>query len=129
MSKKHFICNIPVDIYNTNVALHITNDKKSIEKLEKAFDEKIEDNDEAGVFPPEACPVLWLRRKPRTADQIGTLAHEAGHAAMGILKSRGMSINSKTEEAYCYLQGFLVKSILTEIRKNDKSNKTKISYS
>ncbi len=63
------------------------------------------DNDPIGV--------IWVRDKK----DICSIAHECFHAACWILADRGISLTDESEEAYAYLQQFLLKKILQNYTK------------
>lgn len=67
----------------------------------------------AGAFfgaPGQSRGAIWFRRTP----DAGTLAHEALHAAAYVLREKGVGpLTTETEEAYTYLQDWIV----TKIRK------------
>lgn len=46
---------------------------------------------------------------------FNTIAHESLHATQMILDRIGMKLNKKTDEAYCYLNGYIVEQIMREI--------------
>lgn len=46
---------------------------------------------------------------------FNTIAHESLHATEMILDRIGMKLNKKTDEAYCYLNGYIVEQIFKEI--------------
>lgn len=46
---------------------------------------------------------------------FNTIAHESLHATEMILTRIGMKLNRKTEEAFCYLHGYIVEQICKEI--------------
>lgn len=46
---------------------------------------------------------------------MNTISHESLHAVEMILSRIGLKLNSKTDEAYCYLLGYIVEKIIKEI--------------
>lgn len=62
-------------------------------------------DEERGVY------FLWLPQVPSTAAQLGVLAHEIGHAAIGIMQKIGASLSPESEEAYTYLIQYLTERI------------------
>jgi hypothetical protein len=66
---------------------------------------------------PEYAPILWMPRRPRTAIEIGTLAHEAAHVVKDIMDCVGIPFADASEEAYSHALGFVVRSVLEELRK------------
>jgi hypothetical protein len=61
--------------------------------------------------------LICLRKFQWTPDDIGTLAHECLHTTASMLRSRGLSFNKQTEEAYAYLHDSLVRRCLAEMQK------------
>lgn len=62
-------------------------------------------------------PVLWIPRRPRTAREHGTVAHEALHCVRFMFQTWvGMPFDYDTDEAYCHAVGFLVTSILERVK-------------
>lgn len=57
-------------------------------------------------------PVIWLPRRPRTAIEHGTLAHEAMHAVAHMTRWAGIPINESTDEVYCHAIGHVVRRVL-----------------
>ena len=58
------------------------------------------------------CPVIWLPRRPRTAREHATLAHEAFHAVGHITRWAAIAHTEQTEEVFCHALGHLVNGIL-----------------
>lgn len=63
-------------------------------------------------------PVIWLRHKPKTPREFGTLAHEVFHLVCYILdRWAGMTLRHEvSEEAYGHLTGKIVTDILTKLK-------------
>lgn len=55
---------------------------------------------------------IWFRDLDPTA---GTIAHEALHATKHILEKSGIYLTDETEEAYCYLLGWVVRKITEKL--------------
>jgi hypothetical protein len=51
---------------------------------------------------------LWFRDE---VPELGTLAHEALHATCHILRLSGVPLTIESEEAYTYLQGYIIRKI------------------
>lgn len=84
----------------------------------KAYGTPIDDYEPEAVgcaFAHEGKPwMLWVQDEYDHA----TLAHEALHITIAVLKSRGVSLGDKSEEAYTYLMTHIVRSVL-EAKKKD----------
>ena len=66
---------------------------------------------------PGRGPIIWLPRIPRTADDIGSLAHEACHAVRDMMGDwAGMQLNKDSDEVLCHGIGHVVKTVLSEFR-------------
>ena len=62
----------------------------------------------------DSCNVIILRDVMFTYDkagQIGILAHEAFHAAHGILSYCGVNLSDSSEESYAYMIGWITECI------------------
>lgn len=57
-------------------------------------------------------PIIWLPRFPRTPHDYELLAHEVGHAVIFMLEERGVPIDHKNDETFCYALGHGVRTIL-----------------
>jgi len=62
-------------------------------------------------------PIIWLPKPPRTAEEIGTLAHEACHALVEMMDWMGTEIKKDTDEILCHGVGHIVSNVLAELRK------------
>lgn len=58
--------------------------------------------------------VLWIPRKPKTAQDMGFLSHEIFHAACAVMSGIGCSPSDDSEEVYAYLITYLTEKILKE---------------
>ena len=66
---------------------------------------------------PGKGPVIWLPRVPRSADDIGSLAHEACHAVREMMVDwAGMRLNRDSDEVLCHGVGHVVKTVLSSVR-------------
>lgn len=73
----------------------------------------------AQTFPLDNGNVLihfkFCEFKKDNLAMINTIAHESLHATEMILTRIGMKLNRKTDEAFCYLHGYIVEQICKEI--------------
>lgn len=56
-------------------------------------------------------PIVWVPRKPRTAREQGTFAHECTHAVFHMFEWAGLSINRETEEVMTHSIAHLIASV------------------
>lgn len=62
-------------------------------------------------------PLLWLPRKPRSAADIGVLAHELIHAITVMLVDWvGLKLSDDTDEVFAHAMGYAVTEILTKLK-------------
>lgn len=64
---------------------------------------------------PGYVSIVWMPSVPRTPEEVGTLTHELLHVVRRLLGLVGIPLNEDTDEAYCYLFGYLVKEVLGNI--------------
>lgn len=77
---------------------------------------------------PRAAVTLWsprtpgnvfvyFPRRPRSKDaqDLGAVAHEMMHVTHKILRTHGLKLCNKTEEAYAYLTEFLVRELWAKL--------------
>ena len=60
------------------------------------------------------CPVIWIPKKPKTARQLCTVAHEVLHAVFANMEWFGITYNRNSEEAYTYLHVHLMEQFLNK---------------
>lgn len=80
--------------------------------------QKIKDCSGKSIELSNGNVILWFNRndwKEDPAHYANTISHEALHATQMILEKIGMKLNRKSEEAYCYLQGYIVEKIFEQI--------------
>lgn len=63
-------------------------------------------------YRPGYVPILWLPRKPRTAREHGTVAHEVLHIVVRLMNWADVTLSSESEEVYCHAVGFAVTQVL-----------------
>lgn len=61
--------------------------------------------------------ILWLPKIPRSADDIGYLAHEIGHAVMDMHTQRGLNLDTMNDETFCYAIAHGVSVVLKGCKK------------
>lgn len=62
------------------------------------------------------APIIWVPRKPRTPDEIGTLAHEVMHAIHYLLVDWAeIPFTADTQEVYCHAMGLAMRELLTKL--------------
>ena len=66
----------------------------------------------------EMVPVVWIPRAPKTPREHATVAHEALHAAVWVLRTwASMPFSDDTEEAFAHALGHLVNGITEGAKK------------
>jgi len=68
----------------------------------------------------ELAGVIALKKWNGTPKDYDTLAHEALHAVQFFLTNRGIKLNFKTDESYCYLLGSLVRRIAEQLNRGKR---------
>ncbi len=61
---------------------------------------------------PGRHPLIALRKPPKTPSEIGTLVHEAVHAAMSFFQHVKTNVNEETEELFCLHVDCIVRQAL-----------------
>jgi hypothetical protein len=62
---------------------------------------------------PNGAQFISVRTKGRSPSQIiSTLAHEAIHAAMNIMRKRGIEVHEASEEVVCHVADYIVEHVL-----------------
>ena len=115
---------IPIDIYSTEMLLHIGGKDGLKKKLGKYFPNNTVSKVMHGIGRNSVgytCPIedkgvylLWLKEVPDTPFGIGVMSHEVLHLAVNIMKHAGIEPSDSSEEAYAYLVQFLTKSIMSK---------------
>jgi hypothetical protein len=59
----------------------------------------------------EGCYLMRFRISAKSPDFKNTLAHEMFHLVFKILDRAGMKLTNESQEAFAYLQGYLVEQI------------------
>ena len=63
---------------------------------------------------PGCGGILWLPTIPKTAREIGYLAHEVGHAVIDMHCTRQIELSKDNDETFCYSVAHGVTTILEE---------------
>lgn len=61
-------------------------------------------------------PIIWIPRKPRTAEEYGTLSHECMHLVRELMEWAGVTLAYETDEAFCHAMGHSVRTILKALK-------------
>lgn len=61
-------------------------------------------------------PVLWIPRRPRTAREHGTLAHEVLHVVGFLMEWADITYAKNNDEIFCHAVGHAVTHILEGLR-------------
>ena len=68
-------------------------------------------------YRPGYVPILWIPRRPRSAREHGTLAHEVFHAVCHLMNWAMIPLTESSEEVYCHAVGHGVTKILEAIKR------------
>lgn len=74
----------------------------------------LEGRDGFTLANPRCHPIIWLKREPKDADSISTLAHEATHAVNDIFKK--LQETPEAEEFYAHSVGAIVRKTLEALK-------------
>jgi len=61
---------------------------------------------------PGYIDIIWLPKRPKSPEEIATVAHESLHVVQGLFDWVGMDMDEPTQEVAAHALGFLVKEIL-----------------
>jgi hypothetical protein len=62
---------------------------------------------------PNGCaPCIWIPRKPKTPDEMGTLVHECTHAALYVADWVGEKVGPNQSELLAHTAGWLFQNIM-----------------
>lgn len=67
-------------------------------------------------FRDTGAVCMWLPRKPRTPNELGTLAHECAHVAIHLMDHIGQRVDLENDEPMTYVVGYLVREILGRLK-------------
>lgn len=94
-------CNYPKDIIN-----------------QEFIDRESDSRDGFTIDNPRCHPIIWLKKEPKDADTIATLAHEATHAVNNIFKK--LEETPLAEEFYAHSVGAIVRKTLESLEPRNK---------
>lgn len=108
---------IPVDVYMRDVgvivstweqAIHSISDQLEEDESEELLRDYPKGNERGRYFMTNSgLSVVWIRQGQSPQVTYSTIVHEVVHASVAILKMIGISLCSKSEEAYTYLIEYL----------------------
>lgn len=108
---------IPVDVYMRDVgvivstweqAIHSISDQLEEDESEELLRDYPKGNERGRYFMTNSgLSVVWIRQGQSPQVTYSTIVHEVVHASVAILKKIGISLCSKSEEAYTYLIEYL----------------------
>lgn len=67
-------------------------------------------------YHPGYVPIIWIPRRPRSAREYGTLAHECVHAMERLMEWASIPPTEDTEEIVCHGVGHLMTEILNQLK-------------
>lgn len=72
--------------------------------------------------------LIWLDSKldPKDSSNFIAMSHEVIHATVQVFEFIGTSVNTETEEPFCYLHDELMKVCLRELEKSKNGNKNTV---
>ena len=112
-----------VDVYNTHIGIYYE-DSKELMDWGHSFGLNMRrgsGSEATSWFVEDPDGIIWhfiVFHKPLT--DIPTIAHECIHIANGILECHGIEVNTTHDEALCYLQMFIFKTLLVMMSEKDK---------
>lgn len=113
---------IPMGIFEFAVVAVRGDYSKMDEYIKWKFDDKdIDIESWNGGYAPRGqvffrrgyAPVLWIPRRPKTAREYATLAHEAIHCAYHLFRWVNMPLTSDTEEVVAHATAHIVNGVLS----------------
>jgi hypothetical protein len=121
MKSRLQVFKIDLDIISQNFVVLIGDREKANICLRKMFggdeDMVVDENCRGMFFELEGKkPAIWLRERPKTAQQIASVAHEAFHATCYFMKLVGIEYCGKSEEAFAYTLDHIIESILNKVK-------------
>lgn len=122
MQKYKTIVKIPIPIYETNLILSYNHTSEELIEIVKTTDFFPEYRKEywenfidgyklsfAGLYMTNDYQHLIRIAEMETQKElINTVSHELLHFLSGMLRHKGLHMTEETEEAFCYLQGYLM---------------------
>ncbi len=100
---------VTTPLYDIPIFVFISDDpKETIKELLGIDDTHMDEVLEATVFENPEGELNVVVKKDIN---IGTLAHESFHCTVAVLRIAGMELNHETEEAFAYLNGWIVEQL------------------
>jgi len=93
---------IKIPIYNVSLTVIQDDDTLNIDEVGR-----LEDNS-MGTY------ILKIKKKNKV-DCIGIIAHEVQHFVARVLRRAGLPLCEESEEAYCYLTGYVTREIYKKL--------------
>lgn len=119
---------IPIDIYETELAIHIGTYKELQAILSTEYNEEIEDIESTQATYCGIFRISGLKRQVILIHKdflsISLLVHEFFHAVVDLFRFIGIKLSPESEESFAYLQDFLLKRTLYTL----KEQKIKVKY-
>lgn len=115
---------ISIDLYDRDLMVHLGG-KKELKHVLKRYHDKetinyilkevdFNSNGYTLYNSGKGVYLVWMPSIPSTSKDIGVLAHELFHAAIGIMTAIGVEPSESSEESYAYLIGYLTKKVIDE---------------
>jgi len=107
---------IEVDIYTSKIFLVLSdNPKKTFNTYaKKKQDWVLEEDDDVGYFIRDNSGVYYMFIKPDPT--LEEFTHEIQHATFDILRDHGVVLSGESEEAFTYLNDYLVKKLKQKVQ-------------
>lgn len=76
-------------------------------------------------FRPGYVPIIWIPRRPHTAREHATLAHEIVHSVMHLFEWAHVPVNRDTEEVFAHAVGHIANGIYESFISKHKTHAVK----
>lgn len=118
---------IDIDIYKVHLTVFVGSRKEFLEFIESCEDEDIKKftqqikKDIENKFQGAAStywdnqnrvPIVYLPKISTSPEDLDTIVHELSHVVFAILGDVGITVDMYNNEAFAYLQGWLMKEIM-----------------
>lgn len=113
---------VHMGLFDFSVEFYVGDHEETIKHVAKKFHKEI-DNDEISrgyiprgqtLFAKGYCPVIWLPRRPKSAREHATLAHECIHAVGHLFDWVGIDMVPANEEVLAHSVAHLIYEFSTE---------------
>lgn len=109
---------VHMGLFDYTFIVAVFNDIKTIEQyVAWKFDSFPPPDDYADValgrtyYRTGYVPIIWIPKRPKTAKEWGTLAHEACHGVQHLFDWAGMRINKDTDEIFAHAVKRIVEAV------------------